>query len=111
MWIPFVGPIIDKVLGVIDKIVPDSDLATKLKAEAALEAMKLDYSEVNTLVEAWAKVIASEYENGNSLSRSWRPITILTFTYIIAHNYIFVTMFSLPHLVVFFRSQIAFFQT
>jgi hypothetical protein len=42
-----------------------------------------------------AEVIIAETKSESWAARNWRPITMLTFTYIIAHNYIFAPMFSL----------------
>lgn len=57
--------------------------------QAKLVAADVEYAK------AQASVIRSEMSHGTWLSRSWRPILMLTFTYIIAHNYVFATMFHL----------------
>lgn len=95
MFDMIIGTVLKPVLSVIDKLVPDKDLAAKLKAEASLEALKLDYSEFSALIDARAKVLNAEYEHGSWLSKNWRPLVMLTFTYIIMHNYILSPSFGI----------------
>jgi hypothetical protein len=95
MWLPFIGPIIERVVGVVDKLIPDADMAATIKAEATLAAMQLDYREMHALIESRAKVIAAEYTDGSWLSRSWRPITMLVFTGVVGFNYLLAPIASL----------------
>ena len=84
MNIPIIGDLLNKLFGVVDKVVPDRDLALKLKNELA----QLDYSIIKSEIEESAKVLVAEAQGGSWLQRNWRPVLMLIFTYIIAHNYI-----------------------
>ena len=94
--LPIIGPIIKKVTEIVDKAVPDKDLANKLKTELQSEAMNLDYSSVETELKAQASIIVAESQ-GNWLQRSWRPILMLTIVAIVANNYLlfpYLSMFT-----------------
>ena len=96
--IPVVGQIVSQVLGVIDQAVEDKDQAAKLKQEFQRAFMDRDFSYVEKEIAARAEIIVAEARGASFLQRNWRPILMLTFTYIIAHNYIVSPMFSLPRL-------------
>lgn len=88
--IPIIGKIIDKAGSIIEKLVPDKDLATKINAEM----VKLLHTEVISLIENRAKVLVAEM-SGNWLQRSWRPILMLTIVGIVANNYLLYPYISL----------------
>lgn len=67
-------PVTDIAGNVIDKIVPDKDLATKLKHEIGMAVM----SEGAEALKAQASIIVAEAKGG-WLQRNWRPITMLVF--------------------------------
>jgi hypothetical protein len=96
--LPIIGPIIEKVLGIVDQTVADKDLREKIKAELQLKLMTMDYSLIEKEIEAKARVVSAEAEGHSWLQRNWRPITMLVFVYIIAHNYIFAPVFGLSSL-------------
>jgi len=99
--IPIIGSIIDKGLGIIDKAVPDKDLARKLKHEFESSVMSMDYSVIEKELDARAKIITSE-TGGAGIKAWWRPVTMLVFVYIVAHNYILapiIQMFYPPMVV------------
>lgn len=50
------------------------------------------------LVDSQAAVIKAEAQSQSVLARNWRPVLMLTFTYIIAHNYVLAPMFGLNYL-------------
>lgn len=62
----------------IDKLSTDSTRKQKLKAEVSSELLKY----LDTLTEAQQNIIIQE-SKGNFLQRSWRPIVMLTFTFIV----------------------------
>lgn len=93
-----VGKVIDKGMGIIDKFVPDKDLAATLKAELNQARLNIDHTEAIKGMDASMQVILAEAKGGSWIQRNWRPITMLTFVYIIAHNYIFAPIFSLQSL-------------
>ena len=86
--IPIIGPIIEKILGVVDKAIPDKDLAEKLKSELQSQMLNLDYSAVEKEIEARAKIIVAEAQGESWLQRNWRPILMLTIVTIVANNYL-----------------------
>ncbi len=96
--IPVIGQIIGQALEVIDKMVADKDLATKLKHDFEVQVLNQDFSSLQKEIESQAKIITAEAEGKSWLQRNWRPILMLTFTYVVAHNYIIAPLFSLPHL-------------
>ncbi len=96
--IPVVGQLVSQVLGVIDQAVEDKDQAAKLKQELQLAFMDKDFSYVEKEIAARAEIIVAEAKGASFLQRNWRPILMLTFTYIIAHNYIISPMLSFPRL-------------
>jgi hypothetical protein len=96
--LPIIGPIIEKILGVVDQAVRDKDLAEKIKAELQMKLMTLDYSYLEKEIESKAKVLVAEAEGHSWLQRNWRPITMLVFVYIVAHNYIIAPIFGLGSL-------------
>ena len=98
------GPITELVKGVgsvIDSVTTTSE--EKMSAQAKLFelqaafAMKLSELDGQFAAEQ-AKVVIAEAQSESWLTRNWRPILMLTFTYIIAHNFILAPMFSLPSL-------------
>ena len=97
-FMPLVGPIIKKGADIIDKLVPDKDLAEKLKADFQGELASMDYSYLTSEIEKRASIINTEATGTSWLQRNWRPITMLVFVYIVAHNYIFAPLFSLQSL-------------
>lgn len=93
--IPVVGGIVEKIIGVVDKSIEDKDAANKLKAEIQSQLMSLDYSVLEKEITAKADIIVAEAKGDSWLQRSWRPITMLVFVFIIANNYIFFPYLSL----------------
>ena len=95
--LPVIGSLLDKAFGVIDQAVEDKDLANKLKQEIQTQAMNHDYSAYEKEIQAKADALVGEIKGQSWLQRNWRPVLMLTFTYIIAHNYILapiIKMFS-----------------
>lgn len=62
----------------IDKIFPDAN-----------EKQRADIAAFLTSMESKVKVLVAEL-NGNWLQRSWRPILMLTITFLIFNNYVLV---------------------
>jgi hypothetical protein len=86
-------PIIGKVTDLIDKFVPDKDLAEKLKAEATKDIN----NSFDKIVAAQSDVLKAEIQGASALQRNWRPILMLTIVAIIANNYIvfpYLSMFT-----------------
>jgi hypothetical protein len=95
--IPLLGRVLGKAGDIIDKAVPDKDLATKLKADIESQALSMDHTEVTQLVEEQSSIIRAEINSPSWLAANWRPILMLTIVAIIANNYIvypYLSMFT-----------------
>ena len=75
----------------IDHWFPNSEEADKRKAEFALMIQQGKMQELETM----ASVIREEAKSEHFLVAAWRPITMLTFVFIIANNYILYPYLSL----------------
>lgn len=93
--LPIVGQVITSVTGIIDKLVPDKDLATKLKADLELEMAKQDFTLIESQLQKQAEVVIAEASGESWLQRNWRPILMLVIVAIVANNYIIVPYLSL----------------
>lgn len=93
--IPAIGTILEKILGIVDKAVPDKDLAEKLRNEMQAAVLQGDYSLLEKELEVRAKALVSEIQGESWLQRNWRPILMLTIVAIVANNYILYPYLSL----------------
>jgi len=90
-----IGSIFNFGSTLLDKLFQDKDERERAK----LALIQLEQSGALKELEIKMQPLVAEL-SGNFLQRSWRPILMLTFTYIIAHNYIIVPIFSLPAAVI-----------
>lgn len=76
--------LIEAGLSIIDKIIPDA------AAKAAAKIKLLEVTQAGELkgLEASMAVVVAEASSEHALTSQWRPITMLTFTAIIANNYL-----------------------
>lgn len=72
------------VASIIDKAVPDRELATRLKHELQVAAMTQDVE----LTRAAGAVIRAEAESEHPLTAQWRPVLMLCITAILVNNYL-----------------------
>jgi hypothetical protein len=86
-----VGSILNFGSTLLDKLYQDKDEREKAK----LALLQLEQQGGLQELERKLQPLISEL-SGNWLQRSWRPILMLSFTYIIVHNYIIVPIFSIP---------------
>lgn len=75
----------------------------QVQAQQAMLTLERDYQmkcmDVDLqIAQAQAAVVGDEVKSESVLARNWRPILMLTFTYIIAHNYVIAPMFSIHSL-------------
>lgn len=70
---------------IIEKVIPDPNQALELKTRLAEAAMNTK----SELYRAQGSIITAEAKGESWMQRNWRPITMLTFVFIIANNYIF----------------------
>lgn len=78
--IPFIGPI----LKIVDQFVPDKDAQNKIRSELLVQAMNAE----SELYKARGSIITAEARGESWMQRNWRPLTMLTFVFIIANNYV-----------------------
>lgn len=78
----------------LDKFFPDKDAANKAK----LMLMEMKQSGELSKLQASAGIVTAEANSDHWLAANWRPITMLTFVFIIANNYILY-----PYLALFFE--------
>lgn len=98
------GPVkglMDGAQGIIHQFVASPE--DKIKAQQALLDMQVAVNKQlvdadEAYLAAQASTIQTEMKSDSVLARNWRPILMLTFTYIIAHNYVIAPLFSLPSL-------------
>jgi len=103
--IPIIGDLIGKVVDAGTNMIksyfpPDLSPEQKAKLEAGLQAYKLEMSKQmndysKTVIESQSKIIQAEANSGSWLAQNWRPITMLTFVFIVANNYIFYPYITL----------------
>ncbi len=80
------GDLVPSIGRTIEKAIPNKDLARKLSHEIEVLVMGLQSS----VIEAKQAIIVAEAQGQSAIQRNWRPITMLTFVFIIANNYILV---------------------
>ncbi|GAA6157463.1 MAG: 3TM-type holin [Alphaproteobacteria bacterium] len=73
------------VASIIDKAVPDRELATRLKHELQVAAI----SQESALAKSAGEIIAAEARSDHPLAAQWRPILMLSITAILLNNYLF----------------------
>ena len=75
----------------LDKFFPDKDEANKAK----LALMQMKASGELAELQTSAGIVTAEANSEHWLAANWRPITMLTFVFIIANNYIIYPYLSL----------------
>ncbi len=94
-----IGSILGPARDIIDEIITSDEerlqAQTKLlQVESALTAKLLEYD--TALTKARQEIIVAEAKSESFITRSWRPITALVFTSIIAWNHMVVPVFGVP---------------
>lgn len=92
MSLSLISSLVAPIFGVIDKAVPDRDLAEKLKHEIQSDLINNRAKEL----ESAASIIIAEAQGGSWLQNSWRPITMLTFTALVVMHWLGFTAENLP---------------
>ncbi|MEP0070030.1 3TM-type holin [Pyruvatibacter sp.] len=72
------------VASIIDKAVPDRELATRLKHELQVAAI----SQESALAKSAGEIVAAEARSDHPLAAQWRPILMLSITAILLNNYL-----------------------
>lgn len=90
--------LVKSVGGIIDNL--NTSDKEKLDARIALATIEAKFNadlltaDAATVKEQ-AEVIKAEVESASWMARNWRPILMLVLTYILAHTYVLVPLFSL----------------
>ena len=79
-----VGKLSDLAKDVIDRVIPDKDAAAKAKAE--IDKLNLDATLQVTM--KGGDIVMAEARGESWLQRNWRPLTMLTFTFMVFNNYV-----------------------
>jgi hypothetical protein len=83
-------PIIDSIMGIVNKFIPD--------ANARIEAAKEIQSEMTKQMKMQSDIIKAEQSSGSYLTRNWRPLTMVLFVGMVVLDYIMYNV--VPYLVV-----------
>ena len=97
MWNALIAPVaglFTKALDIVDDLVPDKDLANKIKAQLQQRIMDISNGEFLALLKAQTSIIVAEVQ-GAWLQRNWRPMLMCLFGIIIANNYLLYPYMSL----------------
>lgn len=93
--IPIIGTVLERVFGVVDKAIPDKDLAEKFKAELQNNLLLKEYDLITKELESKSSVIIEEVKSDSWLAKSWRPITMLVFVILIVADWLGFTAANL----------------
>jgi hypothetical protein len=95
-----IGGIVKPVGDVIDSLHTSEEEKMEarrkiMEVEAALTRKFTEYE--TALTKARSEVVVAEATSQSVLARNWRPILMLVFTYIIAHNYVLSPIFGIAY--------------
>lgn len=79
MWGLLVKPVSDIINNIIDKIAPDAQLASELKAAFISELLRVDADGFK----AQASILLAEVNGESWLQRNWRPMLMVWFSVLI----------------------------
>lgn len=95
------------VIDAVGKVVDNLTTSDKEKLDARIALANIERQFNQDLLTADAQVvkeqsavIQAEVNSASWMARNWRPILMLTFTYIVAHTYVFAPLFSLKEVVI-----------
>jgi len=89
-WNALIAPVaglFTKALDIVDDLVPDKDLANKLKAALQQQFMSITHNEFIELLKSQTAIVLAEAKGG-WLQRNWRPGLMALFGLIIFNNYL-----------------------
>jgi len=91
MALPIAIPLIEMGMGLISKLFPDP----AQKAEANMKLLAMHQAGDLKELDAAMQTIMAEAKSEHFIVAAWRPITMLTFVFIIANNYVIYPYLSL----------------
>ena len=77
-------PIVNSIVGIVDKFIPDKAEAQKLKAELTMEVLNNKTNELKQAV----SVINTEANGHSWLQRNWRPIVMIFFAGLVGAHWL-----------------------
>jgi len=86
--IPVIGGMVNRILDIVEKFVPDKDLQTKISAEISMAALTMDHSEWIKVIEGQTDIIKAEANASSWLTRSWRPMVMMVFTGLVVSHWV-----------------------
>lgn len=98
--LPIVGKVIEGIISLVDKVVPDTAEANRIKSEITKLAYSQDHDKFIKLIEEQTKIILAEAQ-GSWIQRNWRPLLMMVIVVIIANNYVFF-----PYAKLFFPNSV-----
>ena len=98
-FIPVIGKILDKGLGIVDQLIEDKDKANEIKAAIRQQVLVQQHDEIVQALESQTKIILAE-ARGGWLQRNWRPLLMLIVIGILANNYVIA-----PYIELFFPGR------
>ena len=81
------APVFQGILKIVDQVVPDSDQATKIKAE--IEKRRNDLETV--FMQSARDVLVAEISGESWLQRNWRPLVMLFLTGLVGAHWLGLT--------------------
>lgn len=84
MSIAAIAALIPAIGKIIETVVPNPNQAAEIKAQLATQMFAAD----SEFYKAAGSIITAEAQGESWMQRNWRPITMLTFVFIIANNFI-----------------------
>ncbi|MTI10268.1 3TM-type holin [Curvivirga aplysinae] len=93
--IPLLSALTPLIGGVLDRVIPDQVERDKVRLE--LETALLSHAA--DIEKAAASVVIAEAKGESWLQRNWRPMLMVLFGYIVAHNYVIAPVFGVASVV------------
>jgi hypothetical protein len=94
MVLDIIGKIIGGATGIIDKVVPDPNLAEKLKHELTSMGMNIGSEEAKAEIEAKRDIIVQELKQNDKYTKRARPTVVYGGLFFIFINYVLFPVVS-----------------
>lgn len=91
--LPFITALTPLIGDVLGRVLPDQVERDKVQAE--LNAAFLSHAA--EIEKAAASVVVAEAKGESWLQRNWRPMIMVLFGYIVAHNYVIAPVFGVTY--------------
>jgi hypothetical protein len=91
-FIPIIGDIIDKGLGIVDSMVEDKDKANELKHAIKNQILVQQHDEIVQRLKSQSEIIIAEATGESSAQRSWRPHLMYLIMFLLVFNGVVVPL-------------------